>query len=241
MTRHFSNKFNRGEIDDLALAREDVARINNSASSMVDFLPMRLGPMMYRPGTEYLGPVAGEAYFVEFIRATDDLAALEFSNNLMRVWVDDEVITRTAVITPLTNGAFDSDITGWTDNSGAGSTTSWKTGGYASLQGAGSTKAILYQTLTPTDTGSEHGLRIVVVQAPIILKIGTSGVSSFDIYNGTLLPGTHSLSVTPSSDITLTFENSKKYEALIDSVAFEGAAVMTLPTAVTTAKLSSIL
>jgi len=38
------NKFNRGEVDPLALSRDDVSKINNSCETMLNFLPLRLGP-----------------------------------------------------------------------------------------------------------------------------------------------------------------------------------------------------
>jgi hypothetical protein len=227
------NKFNRGEVDDNAVARDDVKKVNNSAKLMTNFLPLRLGPMIYRPGTEYLAETAAASYFIPFIKSITDIAALEFSSSLLRIWVNDALITRTAVTSAVTNGTFDANITSWTDASGAGSTTAWKTGGYLSLTGAATTSAVSYQTIT-TQTGAEHGLRIVVVQAPVVLKLGTSGASSEDIYSGTLLPGTHSLAFTPAANVTITFVNSAEYETLIDSVAFEGAGILTLPTSVTT-------
>ena len=227
------NKFNRGEVDDNAVARDDVKKVNNSAKLITNFLPMRLGPMIYRPGTEYLGATADVAYFVPFIKSITDIAALEFTSSLLRIWISDELITRAAVTSAVTNGTFDANITSWTDASGVGSTTAWKTGGYLSLKGAATTSAVSYQTIT-TQTGAEHGLRIVVVQAPVVLKLGTGGASSDDIYSGTLLPGTHSLAFTPSANVTITFVNSAEYETLVDSVEFEGAGILTLPTSVTT-------
>jgi hypothetical protein len=233
------NKFNRGEVSSLALAREDVAKVQNSGSLMTNFVPMRLGPMIYRPGTEHLGSV-NEAFMVPFIAATDDTAILEFTNNQLRVWVDDALVGRTSVTSTVTNGTFTSDITGWTDDSGAGSTTAWQTGGYASLTGADTTKAVLYQTISNTETDVEHGLTVVVLQAPVQIKIGTGGNGSDDLYSGTLDPGTHSLVFTPDSNFTITFSNSAEYETLIDSVALDTTGTLAFTTDVATADLSSL-
>jgi hypothetical protein len=234
------NKFNRGEIDDLALARDDVTRVNNSASLMENFFPLRLGPMRYRPGFENLDVVTGEAYLVEFIAATDDTAIVEFTNNAIRLWINDVLLTRTAVTSSITNPDFDADIASWNDTSGGSSVASWNSGGYASLLGDKSTSATLDQTIGSTQTGVEHTLNITILRAPLLLKIGTSGSDSDEIFTGTLLPGVHSLVFTPSSNITITMSNSLEYECLIDSIDFSAAVTQSFATNITAAKLSSI-
>lgn len=236
-------KFNRGEVSSDALVRIDVDRIRESCSYMENFLPKRLGPMQYRPGMENLGAAAGQAYTVPFQRAIDDTAVLEFSNNLMRVWVDDALITRTAVTSTITNGTFTSDITGWIDDSETGASLAWFN--YfgdpgLGLTGTGTTAAIAYQTVASTDTGNEHALRVVVAMSPVEIMIGYTGSESSEIYKGMLGPGAHSLVFTPTSNITITFRNTKKYRSVVTTVGFEAAGTMTLPTDVTTALLSSI-
>lgn len=233
------NKFNRGEIDDDAIARDDVKKVNNSATLMQNFWPQRLGPMSYRPGLEYKDSFnSNETRLVPFIKKIDDLALLAFSNNELRIVVDDQIVTRPSVASTVTNPNFDSDLSGWTSDNGAGSSTTWETGGYASLIGTDTTSAVLYQTVSTTAV--EHGLRIVVTEAPVRVRIGTSGVYSSDILDSTLGVGTHSLSFTPASNPTITLSNSNKYRTLIDSVDFEASGQLVLPTTVTTADLPFI-
>ncbi len=234
------NKFNRGEIDDDALARDDVKKVRNSSALTENFLPLRMGPMLYRPGTKKLGAVTGLVNNIPFINKIDDVASLEFGDESLRIWVDDAPITRTSVTSTITNGLFGSDITGWTDDSGTGSVIAWKTGGYLSLIGTKATSAIAYQTISNTELAANHGLRIVVKDGPINIALGTSGVGSDDIYAGTLKPGTHSLKYTPDANVTITFINPLDYEALIDSVEFEIDGELSLPTTVTEAELDSI-
>lgn len=237
--RSYINKFNRGEIDSLALARDDVEKIRNSAALMENWMPIRLGAMMYRPGTEYLGAPAGQSYFIPFVAATNDTALMEFSNNLLRIWVDDALVTRSAVTTAIANGTFTTDLTGWTSGDEAGATSAWATGGYLGLTGTGTNSAIRYQTLT-TETGVEHGIRIVVYQSPITLKLGTTGASSTDIFEGELKPGTHCLVFTPTSNVTVTFSNAHAIVGYVDSVAFDAAGTLTIPTSVGTSSLALI-
>ena len=231
MRHNVINKFNRGEVDSKALVRDDYEKLKDSCEHLENWFPVRLGAMQYRQGTQYLGATAAEAYFVPFIAAADDVALIEHSNSLIRIWVDDAVVTRTAVTTTIANGEFTSDVTSWTTNDGAGSVSSWDAG-TLSLVGTNTTSASKYQTLT-TETGKEHGLRIIILEAPVLLKIGTTGADSTEITETTLAPGTHSLAFTPASNITITFSNSTLYAAKVDSVAIEAAGAMTLPTEVT--------
>lgn len=235
------NKFNRGEIAAEALGRLDVDKVNNCCSYMNNFMPIRLGPMTFRPGFEHVDSLHGQAKMFPFVAATDDVALLEFVNNALYVWVDDAPIAATTVTTSITNGTFATDIAGWTDASGTGSTTSWdSTLQAAKLTGSGTTSAVLYQTFGTTDTGTEHTIRLVIVDAPLTLKLGTSGSGSSDLFEGELSPGTHSLVFTPGGDVTMTISNAKQYSAKLSSVAFSTTGTVSLPTSVATADLSML-
>lgn len=242
LIRAYSNKFNRGEIDDLATARDDVTKVKNSASLMENWLPMRLGPMVYRPGTTYLDEIADptNTYLVPFVASTTDAAILEFTDNLMRVWVDDELVSTTAPATAIANGTFDSNVTSWTDADESGATSEWQTGGYLRLLGTGDASAIRWQTTTGYTAG-EHRLKIVIRDAPVLVELGTGGaVHSNDIFTGMLGPGTHSLVFTPSGNFDVTLSNSTSYQATVDSVEIESAGVFSLPTNIPAASLPSI-
>jgi len=232
------NKFNRGEVSDNSIARDDVKKVINSASLMSNFWPQRLGPMSYRNGTEYKDTLAGETYSIPFVKKVDDTAILLFSNNELRVAVDDAIISRTTVASTITNPNFTSDITGWTNADGAGSTSAWLTGGYASLTGADTTSAVLHQTITTTAV--EHGLRIEILESPARVRIGTSGVLSSDILDTTLEVGTHSFLFTPASNPTITLSNSDTIRTLVDSVSFETTGEMILLTGITVGDISKI-
>ena len=232
------NKFNRGEVSDNSIARDDVKKVINSASLMTNFWPQRLGPMSYRNGLEYKDTLAGATYAMPFVKKVDDTAILLFSSNELRIAVNGTIISRTTVASTITNPNFTSNVTGWTNADGAGSTSAWLTGGYASLTGAGSTSAVLYQTITTTAV--EHGLRIEIVEAPARIRIGTSGVLSSDIVDTILEVGTHSFLFTPASNPTITLSNSDTIRTLVDSVSFESTGEMILLTGITGTDISNI-
>ena len=199
------NKFNRGEIDPLAIARDDVTKVNNSCSLMNNFFPLRLGPMQYRQGFGYVGAISDETYLIPFVAATDDTAILEFTDSSLRIWSNDSLIERSAVSTTIPDGDFSGSPSAWSDASGSGSTATFDTG-KATLTGSGNTSAKIYQTIT-TETGVENALRIIVDQSSVELKIGTSGVDSDDIYAGDISQGEHSLVFTPDSKLYYYYLN----------------------------------
>lgn len=232
------NKFNRGEVSDNSIARDDVKKVINSASLMSNFWPQRLGPMSYRNGTEHKDTLAGATYMIPFVKKVDDTAIMLFSSNELRVAVDDEIISRTTVASTITNPNFTSDISGWTNSDGVGSSSVWLVGGYASLTGADTTSAVLSQTISTTAV--EHGLRIEIKEAPARIRIGTTGSLSSDILDTTLEVGTHSFAFTPASNPTITLSNSAKIRTLVDSVDFETTGEMVLLTGITGADISNI-
>lgn len=233
------NKFNRGEISKDAFVRDDYEKVANSCELMRNFMPKRLGAMMFRPGTKYIGDIPNVSYKVPFTAGLDDKAILEFTNETLRIWVNDSLLSRVTTSTTVTNGTFDSDLASWTDASDAGSTAAWYTGGYAALTGTGTGRAVLHQTLS-VSSGGEHAVRLVIERGPVLVKLGTSGVNSDDLFSGELLPGTHSLVVSPAGDLTVTLINSNRYMSLVDSVSIESAGVLTLPAPFFESSLSKI-
>lgn len=237
--------FNRGLVSALALGRADQKRVALSASTMTNWIPRILGPMSLRPGWEYIGSTYtnAAARFLPFVFAIDDTALLELTDSLMRVWVGDELVTRASVATAVTNGTFDTNLTGWTDSDEVGGTSAWVTGGYMGLTGDGTNYAIRDQTLTVAlaDQAVEHALRIVIQRGPVTLRVGSTSGGDEYITEATLGTGTHSLAFTPSgASVYVRFKANSTQQVLVDSVAIESSGVMTLPTPWPASVLSDI-
>jgi hypothetical protein len=197
--------------------------------------------MMLRPGTQYIGATASNnaAKLVPFVYSSTDTALIEFTDSVMRVWVDDALVTRASVTATITNGTFDSDVTSWTDNDDAG-ISAWVTGGYLGLAGDGTSEAKRYQTVTLTDSGVLHSLDITIERGPVTLRVG-SAVDTDDLINDTVLgTGAHSLTFTPTTDYTIEFASTTKYEVLVDSVAISSSGTMTLVSPYAAADLGKI-
>lgn len=237
--------FNRGAVSPLALGRTDIKRVAMSAEEQTNFIPRVLGPMSLRPGFERKGNsyTDAKAYYLPFIFATDDTAAIELTNNNLRVRVADTLVTRPAVSTTITNGSFATDVTGWTDNDQVGATSAWLTGGYLSLLGTGTAAAIRDQMLTVAggDQNVQHAINIVVTQGECILRVGSSAGAADYIAETTLRPGIHSLAFTPTgASVNIRLMARLSYATLVASCTMEAAGVMVIPTPWTEALLPKI-
>ena len=240
--RHPRLAFNRGLLSSLAAARIDLERHGLSADTMFNWMPRLLGSMSLRPGLQYIGTTASnvKAKGIAFVRATDTLARLDVTSAGLRIWIDDALVTRAAVSAAVTNGGFNTDVTGWTDNDESGAVSAWLTGGYLSLIGTGSNAAIRTQQVTVGNAGTVHALRIVIQRGPVILRVGSTAGGDDYINETTLGTGTHSLAFTPSGDFHIRFLNRRIAASLVDSVAVEGSGVVSLPTPWAEADLPSL-
>lgn len=233
--------FNRGMISRLALARTDLKRYPLSAQEQTNWVSRVLGSTMLRPGLGYLGGILdhGQAKMLPFVFSATDTALLELTDEAMRIWVDDELITRPAVTTAITNGNFDADLSSWTDVDEAGGTSVWVTGGYMGLTGDGVNQAKRRQAVAVASVNIQHALRIVVTRGAVVVSVGTAAGLT-DYFSVTLTPGTHSLAFTPTGNFSIDVGSTSTYQALVDSVNIEAAGALSLPTPWTTDDLSMV-
>ncbi|RTM07407.1 MAG: hypothetical protein EKK31_11630 [Hyphomicrobiales bacterium] len=221
-----------GVQDKKHLARVDLERMRLAAETQTNLLPLTSGPAFMRPGLEYLSTTVSNAIcrVKEFVFGATDAALLEFTNQLMRVRVDDTLVTRPAVTAAITSGDFSSG-TGWTLTATSGAT-STVSGGYLNLTAlARGSKASAAQTVTVNEIGTEHALRIVVERGPVTIRVGSSSGGDEYINETSLRTGTHSLAFTPTgASFYLLFQSELEQLKRVDSVTLEAAGVMTLPT-----------
>ena len=237
--------FNRGLVSRLALARADIKRVALSAEVHTNYAPNELGSMTLRPGLGYLTSTKSNnaARCIPFVFSTSDVARVEFTNLIMRVFVSDTPITRVAVSSAVANGDFTTNLTSWTDNDEAGGTSVWVTGGYMGLTGDGTNAAIRDQTVTvaAADQNVEHALRILINRGPVVLRVGTGTTDDSYIRETTLDTGEYSLAFTPTGDFNIRFQSLIKRQVLVNSCNVEAAGVMEITSAYTTADLDNIV
>lgn len=219
------------------LARIDVPRTALSAETMTNWLPIPLGPMMLRPGTEYLHATYGnkKAKHIPFVYAYDDVAGIELTDYALKVYNDllDNVVTRPAVSSAVANGGFDTDVASWTDADEGGTAASvWLTGGYLSLTGDGTNAAKRTQQVTVAggDQNVLHALNIHISRGPVYLRVGSTSGGGEYISETRLATGYHSLAFTPTGNFHITLLARNKYPALVDSIQVAGTGDMILTT-----------
>lgn len=243
-TRVAKLAFNRGIVSRLGLARADIKRLAMAAEVQKNWMTRVLGSMSIRPGLGYTGASHNNAKPRElpFIFSASDKAGLELTANVLRVWIDDALVTRGAVSSAVTNGGFDANVASWTDNDEAGGTSVWVAGGYLGLTGNGTAAAIRDQqvVVAGADQNDEHALRIVIQRGPVILRVGSTSGGDEYITETELATGTHSLAFTPTGNFHIRLMSRLKRQVLVDSVAVEGAGVMSIPTPWALADLENI-
>lgn len=228
--------FNRGLISPLALARIDLERMKWSAETQNNWMPRTLGSMMLRPGMGYIGAGRSnlKAKHIPFIYAATDTAILEQTNQKMRVrGQTEQLVTRPAVSTAVTNGTFLTDLTGWTDADQAGATSSWITGGYMGLLGTTFNAAIRRQTLTVSapDQNVEHAFNIVINRGRVTLRVGSTSGTDNLIRETVLAVGSHSLAFTPTgASVFVELSSRTRYTSLVDSINIAATGVMEVDT-----------
>lgn len=235
--------FNRGIISKLGLARLDVKRLQLAASIQTNLMPRVLGSMMLRPGFQYIGSILGNnpARLLPFIFSATDTAIIELTDSNMRVWVDDVLVTRNFVSTAVTNGNFATDLSGWTQNDQADTTSSWVAPNYMQLVGNGSNRAIRDQEVTVTGSqNKEHGLRIVIARGPVSLRIGSFLGDDSYISETILYAGSHSLAFTPTGNFWIRFFSSQQAIVWVAECTIEAVGVMQLPTVWTADDISNV-
>jgi hypothetical protein len=223
--------FNRGILSLLGSARADLARYKMAAEVMTNWVARVLGSMMLRVGLEYTGATKSNAKSrnLPFVFSVDDVAQLEISENVLRIWIDDVLITRPAVTAVVTNGSFTSNVTSWTDSDESGATSQWLTGGYLSLAGTGTNAAIRDQQVTVNEANVEHALRIVIARGPVVCRIGSTSGGDEYVTETTLGTGTHSLSFIPTGNFYIRVSNARIPVSLVDSITVESAGTLELP------------
>ncbi|HDZ38465.1 MAG TPA: hypothetical protein ENH62_09305, partial [Marinobacter sp.] len=222
--------FNRGVVSALGLARIDLNRMGMSAETQTNWMPRVLGSMMLRPGLQFLERLNDDAgaagRLLPFTFGVDDQALLELSPNIMAIRdpATGLLLTRAAVSGQLLNTGFGSDIANWTDDSDAGGTVAWQTGGYAALKGSGTDFGKLNQTVTLADSGVERWLLVRVTDGPVRFKIGSSAGDDDYFAETRLDRGEHHLSFTPTANWTVEFANEREFNARVTQCTVQTSA-----------------
>ncbi len=201
--------FNRGEVSPQVLGRTDVEHLRLAAQIQENWQPRVLGPMTLRPGSGHVGsPQNGsKSKMIPFIAQSNDTAVIELTNSVMRVWVDDAVVTRKSVSTVIPKFGQ----VGWYASRQTGSAAlNVNNVGLAiwNLNIGASAAIDCLVTVAAKDIGVEHAVRIVVSNGPIIFRVGSSQGRDDIFLSATLDTGTYSLAFTPQGNFYIEFASA---------------------------------
>ncbi|MES2671622.1 MAG: hypothetical protein V4673_14560 [Pseudomonadota bacterium] len=236
---------NRGEVSKIALARIDLERMRLSAECQLNWMPTVVGAMSLRPGLQYVGETRGSnpALLVPFVYSKFDTALLELTANVLRIRVNDVLLSRVSVATAISDPTF---------NGGGAWTTAATTSGCAVGIGSGLmtlaavpigglAQAQQIISIAGGDFNKEHGLRVVVVNGPVTLRLGSGAGLSDLIAQSSLDTGTHSLAFTPTSGSAyLQIESTDGRQKSLSGVSIEAGGVLEIPTPWAAPDLSTV-
>lgn len=228
---------NGGEVSPLAMGRVDLSRMKIAGETYLNVIPRVIGPIQARPGYGYLGSTDGDgkARNIPFVFSATDTAKVELSDLKMRVWVNDALISRTAVSTVVTNGDMSSSV-GWTlTATGTGVVDINSTNANAlTLQTPGRGDTVVAKrsdSVSVGDQNVEHAIEISVTQGPVRFRIGTTDGGQELLTEVSLETGFHSLAFTPTSGTYyIQFTAESEYEVIVADASIASSGTMELTT-----------
>lgn len=237
--------FNVGEVSKNTLARADVAKMRLAAQCQVNWMPWVVGPMMLRPGLMHVGETLNDSAcrLLPFVFSKTDTALVGLTNGQMRVWINEALLTRVAVGTVVSDPNFAGGGTWSTANTTSGCSATIGGGVCTLIATALGGLAQIAETLTIAagDQGKEHGLRVVVTNGPVTIRIGSAAGLSDYLSQTSIDTGTHSLAFTPTAaSAFLQIESTDQRSKTLTQVTIEPAGVVQIPTTWATADLPNI-
>ncbi len=229
----FLQTFSGGEFGKAMSSRVAVESYQAASEIFENWLPKAQGPMSRRPSLEYIDSATNSALRGKLKKFEFDVGQnylLYLTENTIEFYLNDGMLSIPEVSALITNGGFGT-FTGWTDNSGSGSSAS-ASGGKLVLTSNGASDAIARTTFTVNEANTLHVIDFDIDQGPVHIRVGTSAGASNLLNARDLRRGTHRLSFTPTSTGTHHLQfwyGGKESKKLIDNVQFLPGPVFTVP------------
>jgi len=239
---------NTGELSPRLSARVDFNKYPSGVATLENFTALPEGGIQRRPGSRYAGATKTGATIKSRLKkfqfSTTQNYVLEMGDGNMRFYRNQGQITVPNITASVTNGDFPSNITSWTDKSGAGSSIAYDaTNDRMTLTSNGTTNAGAEQELT-NSSAVEHVVQFQVIGAPgdyLIFSVGTStgGTQLVDTFAAEV--GYHGYSFTATAaNFFIRFENELGKSIQLDNVALLDNVPMEIKTPYAAADLYEI-
>jgi len=249
---------NAGELSERLSARLDFAKYPAGLETAVNIIPLSEGGEMRRAGTRYVAEVKSSSVkgrLKRFQFSTTQPYQIEMGEQAFRFYRHQAQIVVEDTDGAITNGTFDSDVSGWTDNStgGAGNQISHDaTNNRMTLETSGSAAddigwAEQAVTIGAPFTAVSHALKFQVIGAPgdrIELRIGTTTTGNELVADKIFEVGYHCYSFTPgATTFYVQFRNRgifRDKDVQIDNVSLIDDAAVEVQTPYAEADLPTI-
>jgi hypothetical protein len=203
------------------------------------------GPMSLRPGWGFQARLGVDKVRLHaFSRSITERFIICLSNNEMRIAAPEtvnsfvssdliaDIISRPAVVAPITNGDF-TTLIGWTNASEPNATATIGSNRLL-LNSDGFAIALVRQQVTTLNPGVLHAIEIDVRHGPVDFRCGSSSGND-DYWSLTgkkaLRTGRYSLAITPSaSTFWIQFESHVNRQVEVEGVAIAASGDMVIPT-----------
>ncbi len=245
----FKPALNAGELSQRMAARVDFSKYPAGAELVENMMPIAQGGLMRRPGTRFVKAVKTESLktrLLPFEFNTEQAYMLEVGNAYIRFYRNQGRITTNNITTSITNGTFPSDISGWTDNSGASSSISHDaTNDRMNLTSNGTTTAEAEQQVS-NSTAEEQTIRFQVIGSPgdeLLFRVGTASGGAQVMAEKAYPVGYHLVTFTSTAaDFYVQWiNNATRTGAIqIDNIAMQDNVPLELVTPYATADLFTL-
>lgn len=223
--------FNTGEVSKRLHARTDFEKYKSSVALLENMIPLAEGPAMRRAGFRYVAEVASSSVksrLKRFQFSTEQAYVVEMADQSIRFFRHQGPIEVTDVQAFITNGTFDSDISGWIDQSAGGSSAISHTsanGGRMVLTSDGTNAVAAAQIVTigAAYTAVSHVLKFRITGLPsdyLDLRIGTTSGGTEVVNDVRFYVGWHCYAFTPGAEtVYIQFRHSRAKAVRLDDVS----------------------
>ena len=218
---------NTGELTPRLASRVDFNKYPSGVETLENFIALPEGGISRRSGTRYVAATKTGATVKSRLKrfefSTTQSYVIEMGAGNMRFYRDQGQITVPNITASITNGTFTSNITSWTDNSGAGCSITYDSGNKRlNLVSNGTNEAEAEQQVT-NSSAIEHVIQFDVIGAPgdyIFFSVGTATTGT-QIVDGFIAEvGYHCFSfVATAADFFVRFHNELGKTIQIDNIA----------------------
>jgi hypothetical protein len=238
--------FNTGELSPRLSARLDFAKYKSGTALMQNLIPLSEGGAMRRAGSRFVQEVKTSSNLCRlksFEFSTTQAYILELGNQYMRFYKEQGQINAEDVEGSVTNGTFDSGISGWTDlSAGTANISHDDTLDRMDLNDDGTNAGHAEQEITNT-TATSTVIKFEVDGAPgdtVTLQVGTSTGAS-DLKSFEAKVGFHAIAVdVTAANFFLQFVGMTDKTVSIDNISIIDDAAIEIGTPWVSGKLETL-